>query len=238
MKTALITGGTRGIGRAAVRSFVSAGYDVSFIYRKEDEAAAILSSETGAKAFRCDLSNDTELEMTMDIMCCNAPPFDVVICNAGISMYGQLQDIDMTDWDYMRRINLDSQIRLLRRIIPGMLKKKRGNIVLISSMWGRTGASCEVAYSTLKSGTIGLTKSLAKEVGPSGIRVNCVAPGVIDTEMNKDLTGDDIISLCRQTPLCRIGRPEEVADVIVFLASDKASFITGQIIGVDGGFVI
>lgn len=164
--------------------------------------------------------------------------FDTIVCNAGIGLSGLFTDMTDDDWNRLRSINLDGTMNVLREFLPQLVSRKGGSVVLVSSMWGRVGASCEAGYSATKAAVIGLAKSLAKELGPSGIRVNCVAPGLIDTDMNSDLEDCDIKALVEETPLGRMGKPQEVAELIAFLASDKADFITGQVIGIDGGFVI
>ena len=166
-------------------------------------------------------------------------PLDAVVCNAGVALPQQLlTDTTADQWRRLMSVDLDGMFYTLRAAIPGLVRQKRGAIVTVSSMWGITGGSCETPYSAAKAGVIGLTRALAKELGPSGIRVNCVAPGVIDTAMNGHLTPKDLAALGEETPLCRIGQPVEVAQAIYFLASERASFITGQVLRVDGGMVI
>lgn len=239
-KTALVTGGSRGIGRATVRKLISEGYDVAFCYKNNAEDARALEVETGARAIMCDVADREQTFACVESACrdLGKSAFDVVVCNAGVSLIGLFTDMTAAQWETLRGVDLDGVVNVLQAAIPAMVSDKRGSIVLTSSMWGVTGASCEAGYSACKAAVIGLGKSLARELGPSGIRVNCVAPGVIDTDMNAELTEADIEALKDETPLCRLGTAEEVAELISFLASEKASFITGQVVGIDGGFVV
>lgn len=233
MKKVLITGGSRGIGAACVRKYAREGFDVTFLYERSEQAAEKLSEETGARAVRCDVSDSEQVRTAL-----GSGDFDVLVCNAGVSVEGLVQDLTDDEWDRLSGVNLDGVLNCVRAVVPGMISEKSGSIVLMSSMWGRSGASCEAAYSATKAAVIGLGQGLAKELGPSGIRVNMVAPGVIDTDMNKGRSPEDWEEIFADTPLGRAGKPEEVAELVYFLTSDKAAFITGQTIGIDGGFVI
>ena len=234
MRTVLITGGSRGIGAACVRRFASAGDRVYFFYRSSEEKAKTLSSETGAVGIRCDVSDKDAVRNAFQVL----PRIDVLINNAGISACSLFQDVTEEDWARMTETHLGGTYRCIREVLPGMISQKRGAVVNVSSMWGQVGASCEVAYSAAKAGIIGLTKALAKEVGPSGIRVNCVAPGVIRTDMLGSLSQEALEELAAETPLGRLGTPEEIADSVFFLSSEGAAFITGQVLAPNGGIVI
>ena len=238
MKKVIITGGSRGIGRACVDIFSQNGDAVAFIYCSNDEAAKECSDETGAHAIKADLSNPDEAEWAYNKAVEYLGGVDILVNNAGISVSGLITDMTDDEWMHVMNTNLSSAFYMTREATRDFVKQQSGVIVNVGSVWGRCGASCEAAYSASKAGLRGLTLSLAKELGPSGIRVNCVEPGVIDTDMNACYDDDDIADLCEQTPLYRIGDPAEVAELVYFLASEKASFITAQIIGVDGGFGI
>ena len=236
MKTVLISGGSRGIGAACVRAFAESGYQTVFLYKSNDERALALEAETGATAKKCDVSVPSEVRAAAKWVKDTFGGVDVLVNCAGVSFIGLIQD---TDDDTYRRVldtNLSSAFYLARECAPAMINRGFGRIINIGSVWGRYGASCEVAYSMSKAGMRGLTTSLAKELGPSGVTVNCVEPGVIETDMNAHFDEQTLKDLADATPLCRLGTPKDVADAVLFLASDKASFITGQCVGVDGGF--
>lgn len=234
----LITGGSRGIGAACVRAFCNRGDRVAFIYRSREDAAEALTKQTGADAFRADLSNPTDATRAVEEAIAALGGIDVLVNNAGVAQIKLFTELSDAEWGTMIDTNLSSAFYTAHAAAKVMIAQHSGKIVNVGSMWGKTGASCEVHYSAAKAGLRGLTMALAKELGPSGITVNCVEPGVIDTEMNAALDEATRAELCDQTPLCRIGSPDEVASAISFLASDAASFITGQILGVDGGFAI
>ena len=234
MKKVLITGGTRGIGEAIARLLSEKEYKVYINYLKSDEKAENLAREIGAVPVKADVSSPKETEE----MFSKIGGVDILINNAGIAQQKLFTDITSEDWDRMIGVNLTGVFNCTKGALPYMINKKSGCIINISSMWGICGASCEVHYSAAKAGVIGFTKALAKEVGPSNIRVNCVAPGVVDTKMNANLSSEDIEILSDETPLCRIGKPEEIANAVAFLATQDASFITGQVLSVDGGFIV
>ena len=242
--TVLITGASRGIGAACARRFARDGGEVAVHdYKSEAEALALAEElrAAGAEAVpvRGDLSDPAQAARAVEGAQAALGHLDALVCNAGVALPVQLLT-DTTD-DQWRRVmgaDLDGVFFTLRAAIPGMVSRKRGAIVTVSSMWGVTGGSCEAPYSAAKAGVIGLTKALAKELGPSGIRVNCVAPGAIETDMTAFLTPEDRAALADEAPLGRMGTPEEVADAIRFLAGEEARFITGQVLRVDGGMVI
>lgn len=238
MKRVLITGGSGGIGAGLVRAFCKNGDSVVFTYHKNLAAAEALAAETGAVALCADLGDSREAKLAVQSAKDILGGIDVLVHAAGISC---IKLFDMTtdeDWDALLRANLSSTFYVCREVSKIMLGAHKGRIVLIGSMWGKVGASCEVAYSATKAGVRGMTMALAKELGPSGITVNCIEPGVIDTPMNACFDADAKRELTEQTPVGRIGTPEDVAAAALFLASDSASFVTGQCLGVDGGFAI
>lgn len=235
-QTVFITGGSRGIGAACVRAFAAAGWQVAFTYRVSRETAGALADETGALALCADLHEEAAIRRAAAEARGHFGAPDAVVCNAGVAEQKLFQDITDADWQRMLDVNLLGAVRTIRALLPDLLHRKSGSIVTVSSMWGQTGASCESHYAASKAALIGLTKSLAQELGPSGIRVNCVAPGVIDTEMNAMHSGETMQVLAMETPLGRIGTAAEVADSVLYLCSERASFITGQVLGVTGGF--
>ena len=234
----LITGGSRGIGAECVRKFAKEGNVVSFIYNKSDEAAGELSRQTGATAIKADLEDLNALKLAVNAAAAKMGGIDVLVNNAGVALIKLFADVDDAELKKIFDVNLVAATVAAREASKCMIRNQSGKIVNIGSVWGRVGASCEVVYSASKAGLEGLTKALAKELGPSGITVNCVEPGVIDTDMNAELTEEDLKALCDETPLCRIGTVIDVAEAVLWLTSEKAGFITGQIIGVDGGFAI
>lgn len=238
MDTVLITGGSRGIGAALVRRFARSGYGVAFIYHRSEAEAGRVAKETGAIPLCADIADPAAVAQAVQQAKEQLGSVKVLINNAAISGFRLFTDIGDEEWQRIMAVNLNGAFYTTRAVLPDMIARKNGSILNISSMWGQVGASCEVHYSTTKAGLIGLTRALAKEVGPSGIRVNCIAPGVIDTEMNAALQQEDLQALCEETPLMRLGSPEDVAEAAFFLAGESASFITGQVLGVNGGFVI
>lgn len=238
MKTVLITGGSRGIGRELVKTFISNGYKVAFTYKKSETEAKNLAESTGALAIKADSAVEGEVVSAVNEATLHLGRIDCLINNAGISSFSLFNDITLDDWNETLSVNLTGAFLYSRECSRGMISKKYGKIINITSMWGLVGSSCEVHYSTAKAGLIGMTKALAKELGPSGITVNAIAPGVIDTDMNKALSEEDIRALEDETPLMRIGRAEEVAKCALYLASDAADFITGEVLNISGGLVI
>ncbi len=234
MKTALITGGSRGIGAACAKALQRDGYDVVITYLNSGDAAADLAMELGCRAVRCDVADSGRVKEMFDLI----GPVDILVCCAGISITGLFTDVTPEEWRRIFAVNVDGTYNCIRSALPHMIHEKAGSIVTVSSIWGITGASCEAAYSATKAAIIGLSKALAKELGPSHITVNCVAPGVIDTDMNKHLTDDDLDALKDETPLGVIGTPEDIAETVSFLVSPKARFITGQVISPNGGILI
>ena len=245
MKTALITGVSGGIGKATAKKFIDNGYFVIGQYNSNkksiDDFYLELKKEGKSDYFfsiKADLNSASEISNMMEIIEKSFKHLSVLVNNAGISLTKLITDTTESEWDKIFSVNLKSVYLITNRVLKGMIESKCGKIVNVSSMWGINGSSMEVAYSASKAGLIGYTKALAKEVGYSGINVNCVCPGVIDTPMNKHLSAEDIDELKEQTPLYRIGKPEDVANLIYYLASDDADFITGQVVSVDGGFAL
>ena len=242
-KTAIVTGGSRGIGAAAALLLAREGWRVAVgCHRHPDRAQALcdrLRREGGeAVPFCGDVSLVAEMEAQVQAVVERWGQIDLLVNNAGIAQQKLFTDITEAEWDRMFAVNAKGLYACCRAVVPGMIRRHSGNIINVSSMWGQAGASCEVHYSAAKAAVIGFTKALAKELGPSGIRVNCVAPGVIATEMNAALDGETLDALREETPLGTIGTPEEAARAILWLAGNGASFVTGQVIGVNGGFVI
>lgn len=238
MRVALITGGSRGIGRAMVEAFSAAGYTVAFTYRQSREQAEEVAARTGALAIQADSASEADILQAVHTVQERLGTIGVLINNAAVSSFSLLQELSTAEWERTVAVNLTAPFLYTRAVLPEMLSAHAGRIINISSMWGLVGASCEVHYSATKAGLIGMTRALAQEVGPSGITVNAIAPGVIDTDMNRALSEEDRHALCEQTPLMRLGTPEEIAAAALFLAGEQAGFITGQVLNVSGGFVI
>ena len=244
MPSVLITGASCGIGAATARLFAQRGWDVAVNYNSSRSEALELAAElsglgAGAVPIQADISDPEQAGRLVREAEAALGPLEAVVCCAGTALVQQLlTDTTVEQWRDLMSVDLDGMFYTLRAAIPGLVRQKRGAIVTVSSMWGITGGSCEAPYSAAKAGVIGLTRALAKELGPSNIRVNCVAPGVIDTAMNSHLTPEELAALGEEAPLGRVGKGTEVAQAIYFLASDRASFITGQVLSVDGGMVI
>ncbi len=238
MKRVLITGGSRGIGRACVEYFSNSGYKVAFVYANNDGAAMDCANTFGAYAIKADISKSRDADRAVNEAIEHLGGLDILVNNAGIAQIKLFTDITDEDYDRMLSTNLSGAFYVTREAVKPMISQKWGRVINVGSMWGKCGASCEVHYSASKAGLRGMTMALAKELGPSGITVNCVEPGVIDTDMNATLDEMTLSELCDATPMCRIGTPEDIAALVGFLASDNASFITGQTIGVDGGYAI
>ena len=232
MATVVITGGSRGIGAAAVERFAQKGHTVYFFYAQNEEAARSVAEKTGATAIRCDVSDSSAVEAAFR----QIPDVDILICNAGISISGLINLLSESDWDRLFDVNVKGMFLSIKAAMPAFLKKHRGSIITVSSIWGQNGASCEAAYSATKGAVISMTKALAKELGPSGIRVNCVAPGVIETDMCACYDAETMAELASEAPVGRNGTPMDVARAMEYLAN--ADFVTGHILTVDGGFAL
>ncbi|MBO4243046.1 MAG: SDR family oxidoreductase [Clostridiales bacterium] len=233
MAHVLISGGSRGIGASAVIKFAVNGYKVSYLFVNEAKI-------TGENIFpiRCDVSDPDAVRDSVAAAVTKFGDIDILVSNSGISMSGLATDFGFEDYRKIMDVNFGGLFNLTSEIIPSMVRRKKGNIIAVSSMWGQTGASCEALYSATKGAVDSYVKSLAKELGPSGIRVNAISPGVINTDMMKEFSEEAKKELADETPIGRIGKPSEAADLIFYLASDSSSFITGQVIGVNGGFLI
>ena len=241
-KIALVTGASRGIGRGIALQLAREGWDVCVNYIQQREAAEAVAAQIrsigqNAMAVQADVADGEAVNAMVRAVETQLGPVTLAVNNAGISGQGLFQDTSDEMWDRHMAVNLGGARNVIRAVLPHMLSEKSGCIVNISSIWGLRGASCEVAYACSKAAVIGLTRSLALELAPSGIRVNCVAPGVIETDMVRVLGRETLDQLAADTPLGRLGKPEDIAHAAAFLASDKASFITGQVLTVDGGFI-
>lgn len=242
-QTVLITGASRGIGAQAARTFAQAGYRVALNYchsQQEAQALQMELNQQGAQvlAVQADVQNRSEVDRMIAQIEAQLGSIDILVNNAGIAQQKLFTDLTEAEWDAMFGVNMKGMFHCTQAVLPGMIRRQCGTVVNVSSMWGVSGASCEVHYSASKAAVIGFTKALAKEVGPSHIRVNCVAPGVISTDMNAALSEETLTQLKDETPLCTLGTPQDIANVILFLASEKSAFITGQTITVDGGMIL
>ncbi len=229
MKKVLITGGTRGIGKAIALKFIKKGYRVCVTYSKDEESAMEMK-KTGVEAYKCDVRKESELKELFE----KFGAVDILINNAGVSLIKLTQDVTVDEWDDLFAVNVRGAFLCSKEAIKGMLSKQKGLIVNISSIWGEVGASCETAYSASKSALIGFTKALAKELASSGIRVNCISPGVIDTKMNEHFSKEDLELIKEEIPIGRLGKSEEIASAVVFLEENE--YITGVDLPVGGGF--
>ena len=232
MSTVVITGGSRGIGAAVVELFAQRGDAVYFLYEKNHEAAAAVAKKTGATAICCDVADGDAVKAAF----AQIPNVDILVCNAGICHTGLMSMLPEGDWDRVFAVNVKGMYHCINAAMPSFFEKHKGSVVTVSSMWGQVGASCEAVYSATKGAVIALTKALAKELGPSGIRVNCVAPGVILTDMCAGIDPEILSEMAEEAPVGRNGTPMDVAEAILYLS--EADFVTGQVLPVNGGFVI
>lgn len=242
-KTVIITGASKGIGATMAIRFAEKGYNVVMNYNSSVQSALILQDslrESGYEvtAFKANVKNRLEVDLMVKETLYKYGSIDILINNAGVANTDLFTDLSEQDWNDIVGVNLTGVFNCCQAVLPHMINNKSGSILNISSMWGEVGASCEVAYSAAKAGVIGLTKALAKEVGPSGITVNCITPGLIETSMNQNLAIEDLENIIYETPLCRIGNTNDIASAALFLTSDEASFITGQTLGINGGLVV
>ena len=232
MASVVVTGGSRGIGAAITARYAARGDRVYFLYEKNHEAAKAVAEKTGAVPICCDVADGSAVAEAF----ARIPEVDILVCNAGVCWYGLLTAMPEGEWNRMFDVNVKGIYNCVKAAMPAMLRKHAGSIITMSSMWGQVGASCEAAYSATKGAVIALTKALAKELGPSGIRVNCVAPGVILTDMCANVAPEVLEELAEEAPVGRNGTPEDAAQVVESLAD--AEFVTGQVLGVSGGFVM
>lgn len=242
-EVALITGASRGIGRSIALELAKSGISVAINYYSSNEKAKellwqIRKINQYTNIYKADVSNEAEVSEMVHKIESDLGKINIAVNNAGISQIGLFTDMTSNERDRMIGVNLIGAMNVCKAVLPNMIHNKKGSIINISSMWGEVGASCEVVYSASKAGLIGFTKALAKEVGPSGIRVNCISPGVIDTDMNSELSEAEMNELINEIPLKRIGTPDDIAKAVKFLISDNASYITGQILSVNGGIII
>lgn len=232
MKTVLVTGGSRGIGAATVRAFCAKGYRTAFLYEKNHSAAECVAAQTGAQAICCDVADAAAVAQAV----AQLPPVDLLVNNAGIAHYGLISQITESEFQRLFAVNVGGIYHCVRAVLPAMLQKQSGCILNVASMWGQVGASCEAAYSATKGAVIALTKALAQELGPSGIRVNCVSPGVILTDMVQNVEPAVLDALAEQSAIGKNGTPEDIARALVYLA--EAEFVTGENLAVNGGIVL
>ena len=242
-KIALVTGASRGIGRGIALQLAREGWDVCVNYIQQREAAEAVAAQIrsigqNAMAYQADVADGEAVNAMVRAVEAQLGPVSLAVNNAGISGQGLFQDTSDEMWDRHMAVNLGGARNVIRAVLPHMLSEKSGCIVNISSIWGLRGASCEVAYACSKAAVIGLTRSLALELAPSGIRVNCVAPGCIDTDMVKVLGDETRSMLIEETPLGRLGTPEDIAHAVAFFAEERSSFLTGQVLTADGGFIV
>lgn len=242
-KTVLITGASKGIGATMAIRFAEKGYNVVMNYNSSVQSAVLLQKslkESGYNviAYKANVKNRLEVDLMVKEAIYRFGSIDILVNNAGIANQSLITDLSEQEWNDIIGVNLNGVFNCCQAVLPHMINQKSGSILNISSMWGEVGASCEVAYSAAKAGVIGFTKALAKEVGPSGITVNCITPGLIDTAMNQNLAIDEVTAMIEDTPLGRIGTTNDVAEAALYLTSNEASYITGQVLGVNGGYVI
>lgn len=242
-KTVIITGASKGIGAATAILFAQKGYNVVINYNNSYESASLLCRSLVSNGYsvitqKANVANRLEVELMVKETVYKFGSVDILVNNAGIAHRALVTETDEIDFDKIMDVNLKGVFNCCKAVIPSMVNKKSGKIINISSMWGQVGASCEVAYSAAKAGVIGLTKALAKELAPSGITVNAIAPGIIETGMNSDISVEDLNDFISEVPIERMGNADEIASSVEFLASDRADYITGQVLGVNGGFVM
>jgi len=241
-KVALVTGGAKGIGAATVKKLCKDGYAVAINYNTSEQRALSLCSFCASEGFtvipvKCDVSVSSDVEKMFSQIEEKLGPVELLVNNAGVSLWGLFDTVTDEEWNNVIGTNLTGTFNCIRRAIPAMLNKKYGRIINISSVWGQEGASCEAVYSASKAGIIGLTKALAKEYAPSGITVNCLCPGVIDTDMMSRFSDEEKAAICEEIPVGRMGTPEEIAHAVSFLADKNSAYITGQILGINGGMI-